>query len=274
MGDVGDLDLYLHAELSADRFHHQTINGPQTYHVGLNVYWFTAIMGAGYWPWLRQGLGVSNYISMNPHNIGTISGIVGLAGVAWGGFILPIMFGYLLGLTGVCSSAFMLLYGGLVSLIWMYWTEVRQTEVMGENALQPPSASLSSTEPRFLARPTAIGHSVFPRNYHGKIQNWKPEDPTFWNKAAGLAHLRRHHLLARLSFATWFRRAVVVRMPAIGFKFTTSELFWLADSRFGIGHLAPDPLQLHSGARHSSGCQHLDHHQGHSHDLVGLCGLD
>ena len=31
------------------------------------------------------------------------------------------------------------------------------------------------------------------------------------------------------SFATWFvMSAVVVRMPAIGFKFTTSELFWLA----------------------------------------------
>ena len=81
-----------------------------------------------------------------PDNIGTISGIVGLAG-GLGGFILPIMFGYLLDLTGVRSSAFMLLYGVVwVSLIWMYWTEVRQTEVMGENALPAPSASLSSTE--------------------------------------------------------------------------------------------------------------------------------
>lgn len=38
-------------------------------------------------------------------------------------------------LTGIRSSAFMLLYGVVwVSLIWMYWTEVRKTELMGTNA--------------------------------------------------------------------------------------------------------------------------------------------
>jgi NNP family nitrate/nitrite transporter-like MFS transporter len=38
--------------------------------------------------------------------------VVGLAG-GLGGFILPIMFGALLDLTGVRSSAFMLLYGAV-----------------------------------------------------------------------------------------------------------------------------------------------------------------
>ena len=52
-----------------------------------------------------------------------------------GGFVLPIMFGALMDLTGIRSSAFMLMYGVVwVSLIWMYWTEVRRTEVMGRNA--------------------------------------------------------------------------------------------------------------------------------------------
>ena len=38
-------------------------------------------------------------------------------------------------LTGIRSSAFMFLYGIVwVSLIWMYWTEVRRTEIMGNNA--------------------------------------------------------------------------------------------------------------------------------------------
>jgi NNP family nitrate/nitrite transporter-like MFS transporter len=38
-------------------------------------------------------------------------------------------------LTGIRSSAFMLLYGVVwVSLIWMYWTEVRKTELMGEHS--------------------------------------------------------------------------------------------------------------------------------------------
>ena len=38
-------------------------------------------------------------------------------------------------LTGIRSSAFMLMYGVVwVSLIWMYWTEVRRSELMGRNA--------------------------------------------------------------------------------------------------------------------------------------------
>ena len=42
-------------------------------------------------------------------------------------------------LTGVRSSAFMLMYGVVwVSLIWIYWTEVRKTELMGENAPASP----------------------------------------------------------------------------------------------------------------------------------------
>jgi nitrate/nitrite transporter NarK len=64
---------------------------------------------------------------------------VGLAG-GMGGFVLPIMFGALMDLTGIRSSAFMLMYGVVwVSLIWMYFTEVRRTEVMGSQATEGPS---------------------------------------------------------------------------------------------------------------------------------------
>jgi NNP family nitrate/nitrite transporter-like MFS transporter len=49
------------------------------------------------------------------------------------------MFGALMDLTGVRSSAFMLMYGVVwVSLIWMYWTEVRRTELMGRHAPAAP----------------------------------------------------------------------------------------------------------------------------------------
>lgn len=55
-------------------------------------------------------------------NIGAVSGIVGLAS-GLGGFLLPILFGVLLDLTGVRSSAFMLLYGTVcVSLIFMHYS--------------------------------------------------------------------------------------------------------------------------------------------------------
>jgi MFS transporter, NNP family, nitrate/nitrite transporter len=112
-----------------------TVNGPQTFHIGLNVYTFTALMFILGIAWAFGKASVFKYIADDyPGNIGAISGIVGLAG-GLGGFVLPILFGALLDITGIRSSAFMLLYGVVwVSLIWMYWTEVRQTEVLGSHA--------------------------------------------------------------------------------------------------------------------------------------------
>ena len=109
-----------------------TANGPKTFHVGLNVYLFTGLMFILGIAWAFGKASVFKYIADDyPDNIGAISGIVGLAG-GLGGFVLPILFGALMDLTGIRSSAFMLMYGVVwVSLIWMYWTEVRRTEVMG-----------------------------------------------------------------------------------------------------------------------------------------------
>ena len=116
-----------------------TANGPRTFHVGLNVYTFTALMFVLGIAWAFGKASTFKYISDEyPHNIGTVSGIVGLAG-GLGGFVLPILFGALMDWTGIRSSAFMLMYGVVwVSLIWMYWTEVRRTELMGKNAPAAP----------------------------------------------------------------------------------------------------------------------------------------
>jgi len=112
-----------------------TVGGPKTFHIGLNVYAFTGLMFILGLAWAFGKASVFKYIADDyPGNIGTISGIVGLAG-GMGGFVLPIMFGALLDFTGIRSSAFMLMYGVVwVSLIWMYWTEVRNTDVVGGHA--------------------------------------------------------------------------------------------------------------------------------------------
>ena len=112
-----------------------TANDPMTIHIGLNVYAFTTLMFILGIAFAFGKASVFKYISDDyPANIGTISGIVGLAG-GLGGFVLPIMFGALMDLTGIRSSAFMLMYGVVwVSLTWMFWTEVRGREVMGHNA--------------------------------------------------------------------------------------------------------------------------------------------
>jgi len=113
-----------------------TVTGPKTFVIGLNVYAFTGLMFILGIAWAFGKASVFKYIANDyPGNIGAISGIVGLAG-GLGGFVLPILFGALVDLTGVRSSAFMLMYGVVwVSLIWMYWTEVRQTDVMGPSEL-------------------------------------------------------------------------------------------------------------------------------------------
>ncbi len=116
----------------------QTVNGPQTFSIGLNVYTFTALMFTMGLAWAFGKASVFKYISDEfPQNMGAVSGIVGLAG-GLGGFVLPIMFGALVDLTGVRSSCFMLMYGVVwVSLIWMYLSEVRKTPMMGQGSSSP-----------------------------------------------------------------------------------------------------------------------------------------
>jgi len=132
-----------------------TVNGPTTFHIGLGVYAFTALMAVLGVAFAFGKASVFKYISDDyPQNIGAISGIVGLAG-GLGGFVLPILFGILLDWTGIRSSAFMLMYGVVwVSLIWMYWTEVRHADVLGGSVAAPANKSAASAvAPRTPMRP-------------------------------------------------------------------------------------------------------------------------
>jgi len=117
-----------------------TVSGPVQVHIGLNAWTFTALMFVMGMAWAFGKASVFKYLADEyPHNIGVISGIVGLAG-GLGGFLLPILFGALVDLTGVRSSCFMLMYGVVwVSLIWMYFTEVRRTDITGRRAAVVPS---------------------------------------------------------------------------------------------------------------------------------------
>jgi NNP family nitrate/nitrite transporter-like MFS transporter len=109
----------------------QTVTGPKTFHIHLPAEVFTVLLFIVGVAFAFGKASVFKYISDDyPHNIGVISGIVGLIG-GLGGFLLPIMFGALVDLTGIRSSAFMLMYGVVwVSLIWMYFTEVRKLDLM------------------------------------------------------------------------------------------------------------------------------------------------
>ncbi|WP_020206494.1 MULTISPECIES: MFS transporter [Cupriavidus] len=118
------------------------VDGARSFRLGLNVYAFTALLAVLGIAFAFGKASVFKYISDDyPDNIGAISGIVGLAG-GLGGFVLPILFGVLVDVTGVRSSAFMLMYGVVwVSLIWMYFTEVRRTEMMGPHGARAGMAA-------------------------------------------------------------------------------------------------------------------------------------
>ena len=101
----------------------QTITGPRDFSLGLSPTFFTAIL---FLVGIAMAIGkasVFKFISDDfGANIGAVSGVVGLAG-GLGGFVLPIMFGALVDLTGVRSSSFMLMYGTVcVSLVWMHFS--------------------------------------------------------------------------------------------------------------------------------------------------------
>lgn len=64
------------------------------------------------------------------------------------------------------------------------------------------------------------------------IERWNPEDQTFWNQQ-GASIARRNLWISipalTLAFAVWMVwSVVVVNLPAVGFKFNTNQLFWLA----------------------------------------------
>jgi NNP family nitrate/nitrite transporter-like MFS transporter len=103
----------------------QTVRGELTLNLGLNVWLFTSLLFIVGIAWGFGKASVFKYIGDEyPHNIGVISGIVGLIG-GLGGFIFPILFGMLVDFTGINSCIFMLLFVVTCwSLIWMYTTEV------------------------------------------------------------------------------------------------------------------------------------------------------
>jgi len=64
------------------------------------------------------------------------------------------------------------------------------------------------------------------------LERWEPEDEAFWN-AEGRARAWKTLVVTTASltmaFITWFVvSALVVRLPQVGFKLSTGQLFWLA----------------------------------------------
>ena len=157
-----------------------------------------------------------------PDNVGAVGGLVGMIG-GLGGFVLPILFGATLDLTGIYTSSFALLFLLVtVSLAWMHMA-IRHMERTAHGAVLDQLPQL----PEMLGMPTFEAA----RDAH-TLEEWAPEDPAFW-EAKGRRIARRNLWISipalLLAFCIWMVWSVVVaRLPAIGFTFTPGQLFWLA----------------------------------------------
>lgn len=203
----------------------RTVKGPIAFHIEMGVVPFTVtVFVLGFFMALGKAAVYKHIPVYYPKNVGSVGGLVGMIG-GLGGFVLPIAFGALLDLTGIWTSCFMLLFVLVTgALIWMHLA-IRQMERGAVGAALQKLPELP--EMQEIHKPEHVGA------LSGKIlTDWRPEDKTFWD-TTGRAIARRNLWLSipalLLSFAVWQVWSVVVaKLPSVGFKFSTDELFWLA----------------------------------------------
>ncbi|QRZ15851.1 MFS transporter [Paracoccus methylovorus] len=157
-----------------------------------------------------------------PNHVGSVGGLVGMIG-GLGGFILPIIFGALLDLTGIWTSSFALLFLiVIVSLVWMH-SSIRAMEHRAQGRALDRLPNFPE-----LAEVHDPERTVMPR----VLDDWRPENATFWAEK-GRKIARRNLWISipalTLAFSVWMVWSMVVaKLPLIGFEFSQDQLFWLA----------------------------------------------
>ncbi|RWG80720.1 MFS transporter [Mesorhizobium sp.] len=201
------------------------VNGTTTsFHIEMGLFGFiVTIFVLGFFMALGKAAVYKHIPVYYPDHVGSVGGLVGMIG-GLGGFVLPILFGLLLDLTGLWTSCFMALFL-LVSgaLLWMHMA-IRQMErgTVGEALAKLPPFPEMQDMPAPVARVRK----------DGALTDWRPEDKTFWAET-GRRIAKRNLWLSipalLLSFAIWQVWSVVVaKLPLVGFTVTTDQLFWLA----------------------------------------------
>lgn len=198
-------------------------DGPIAFSTQLDFWPFVLILFAlGFFMSLGKAAVFKHIPAYYPKHVGAVGGLVGMIG-GLGGFILPIIFGAALDLTGIYTSAFALLFLLVgVSLLWMHMA-IRVMERTEQGAVLNHLPQL----PEMLGMPVSDAS----QDAH-TLEEWSPEDKSFWEDK-GRRIARRNLWISipalLLAFSVWMVWSVVVaRLPAIGFDFTPGELFWLA----------------------------------------------
>jgi len=201
------------------------IEGPIAFRLETGLVAFTVLVFVlGFFMSLGKAAVFKHIPVYYPKDVGAVGGLVGMIG-GLGGFVLPIAFGVLNDLTGIWTSCFMLLFLIVAgSLVWMHFA-IRQME------REAAGAALESL-PQFPEMQPIHEPSRHKPSGAGLIADWRPEEPAFWRDTGRKVAARNLWLSVPalfLSFAVWMVWSVVVaKLPAIGFSYTTDQLFWLA----------------------------------------------
>ena len=200
------------------------IRGPITFSTSMSLAPFIVLIFVlGFFMSLGKAAVYKHIPVYYPGHVGAVGGLVGMIG-GLGGFVLPIAFGALLDLTGVWTSCFALLFGiVVVSVVWMHFS-IRQME---KTALSKELGALPE-----LPEMQSIHVKEKHAGLSGVIEDWRPDDETFWEKEGRRIATRNLWIsipALLLAFSVWMVWSVVVaKLPSIGFDYSTGELFWLA----------------------------------------------
>ncbi|MEQ5833723.1 MFS transporter [Marinobacter sp. NFXS9] len=149
-----------------------------------------------------------------PRHVGAVGGVVGMIG-GLGGFLMPLTFGMLNDVLGIWQSCFMLLFVIVAAaLTWMHHA-IRSAERLEWKQKE------EKTDLPELSTPSGL-----------VIDEWHPEDAEFW-ESKGKQIARRNLWISIpnlfLAFSVWTIWSIlVVKMPKLGFDYSSNQLFWLA----------------------------------------------
>ncbi|GAB4387862.1 nitrate/nitrite transporter [Albidovulum sp.] len=198
-------------------------NGPIAFSTEMGLWPFILILfSLGFFMSLGKAAVYKHIPVYYPNHVGAVGGLVGMIG-GLGGFVLPIVFGAALDLTGIYTSCFWILFAIVaVSLAWMHMS-IRAMERRAHGAVLDQLPELPEMQPIHDPEVTRMARV---------LEDWRPEDPQFW-ETTGRRVARRNLWISipalLLAFSVWMVWSMVVaKLPAIGFDFSTGQLFWLA----------------------------------------------
>lgn len=203
----------------------QGIEGPISFSVSMGLVPFVILVFIlGFFMSLGKAAVYKHIPVYYPGHVGAVGGLVGMIG-GLGGFILPLAFGVMNDVTGIWTSNFMLLFVLVfIALMWMHLSILRmEREVLPDDVRELPQLP----EMEEIHEPEHT-KAMSPAT----LEDWRPEDEEFW-KTTGQRIARRNLWISipclLLAFSVWLVWSVVVaKLPSIGFKYTTDQLFWLA----------------------------------------------